>query len=280
MKDLEIFCGVNSLGMPFTKDNKNHIGYFDIIVKTLSDNGYSTSGLNFSRLDKNHTWDLEDNLTNERSIAYLKELQLESIDDLRNTNVLFKLVVPGEYKDCIKICPSDQDTTLRSLYINAERPVFIYSAGPNDFFSYIRSGPFELIYRKVRENVPKDIRPIVEKCVNNVEKNWQLLHQLNPNIMIYALNHYYSPLYDKLQKIIYLQDKIKDRKKKYTNAYLNAINLYNEILLEASKKYDYVEYCDIAFIKDFCAPLDFHPSTKGNRLIAELVLKKIETQLS
>ena len=279
MKNIEIFCGVNSVGMPFTEDNKEHIGYYDIIVKQLRDRGFNVSGLNFSRLDKNHTWDLEDNLINDRSIAYLKELQLKSVDDLRNTNALFKLVVPKAYKSCIKIYPSDYDTTLRSMYINAENPIFIYSAGPNDFFSYIRSGPFELIHRSVREKLPKDIRPILEKCIGNIEKNWQLLQELNPNVRIYALNYFYSPLYARLSKIIYLQDRIAGRTKKYVDPYLKAIDLYNGLLLEACKKYDYVEYCDISFIKDFCARMDFHPGTKGNRLIAELILKKIETQV-
>lgn len=94
MKNVEIFCGVSSLGMPFTKENKNHIGYYDIIVEAMKSKGYNVSGFNFSRLNKNHTWDLESNLNEDKSLAYIKSLQVKSIDDLRNTNVLFKLVVP------------------------------------------------------------------------------------------------------------------------------------------------------------------------------------------
>ena len=52
------------------------------------------------------------------------------------------------------------------------------------------------------------------------------------------------------------------------------------MLLEASKKYDYVEYCDISFLKDYCAPMDFHPNTVGNQLIADMILKKIEYQIN
>lgn len=278
MKNVEIFCGVSSLGMPFTKENKNHIGYYDIIVEAMKSKGYNVSGFNFSRLNKNHTWDLESNLNEDKSLAYIKSLQVKSIDDLRNTNILFKLVVPKKYKESFKINSKDNDNTLKSLYVNAENPIFIYSAGPNDFFTYIKAGPVELTDENVRAKLPKDIRPILEQCISNVEKNWQLLHQLNPNVKIYSLSYYYSPLYDKIQKLIYLQEKVKNRNKKYINKFMEVINLYNELLLEASKKYDYVEHCDITFLKDYCAPMDFHPNTTGNQLIADILLKKIELQ--
>ena len=57
------------------------------------------------------------------------------------------------------------------------------------------------------------------------------------------------------------------------------ITKYNQMLFEASQKYDYVEYCDITFLKNYCAPMDFHPNTMGNRLIAEEIVKKIEAIL-
>ena len=161
---------------------------------------YSLSGFNFSRLNKNHTWDLESNLNEDKSLAYIKSLQVKSIDDLRNTNILFKLVVPKKYKESFKINSKDNDNTLKSLYVNAENPIFIYSAGPNDFFTYIKAGPVELTDENVRAKLPKDIRPILEQCISNVEKNWQLLHQLNPNVKIYSLSYYYSPLYDTIKK--------------------------------------------------------------------------------
>ena len=279
MKDLQVFCGVNSLGMPYTKDNHHHIGFYDVVLKELTRKGYSVSGLNFSRLDNNHTWDLEDNLTKERSVAYLKNLQIQSIDDLRNTNVLFKFVVPESFKDTIIITDADYDITLRSLFLKSENPIFIYSAGPNDFFSYIRSGPFELIEKKVRDQLPKDIKPILERCIGNIEKNWQLISQLKPNVKIVALSHFYAPLYDKFQKIIYFQEIIHDRHKKYVDAYMKVTDLYNEMLSEASEKYDNVEYCEITFTKDYCAPMDFHPNAKGNQLIGEAIFKKIELHL-
>ena len=223
---------------------------------------------------------MENNLNGDKSLAYIKNLSVKSIDDLRNTNILFKLVVPKKYKNSFRIKSGGNDNTLKSLYVNAKKPIFLYSAGPNDFFSYIKAGPVELIDKNVRAKIPKNIKPILEQCISNVENNWQFLHQLNPNTKIYSLSYYYSPLYDKIQKLIYLQEKVKDRNKKYVNKFMEVINLYNGMLLEASKKYDYVEHCDISFLKDYCAPIDFHPNTIGNQLIADMILKKIEYQIN
>ena len=71
---------------------------------------------------------------------------------------------------------------------------------------------------------------------------------------------------------------MKNKNKKYVNKFLKVINLYNKMLRESSEKYDYVEYCDVTFLKDYCAPMDFHPNTIGNKLIADILLKKIELQ--
>ena len=67
------FCSITSLWMPFTKENKYHVGYYDTIVETFKNKGYNVSGFNFSRLNKNHTWDLEDTLNSDISLAYLKK---------------------------------------------------------------------------------------------------------------------------------------------------------------------------------------------------------------
>lgn len=277
MNDFDVFCGINSVGMPFTIDNKYHIGYYDIIIDKLKDKGYSVSGFNLSILNKNHTWDLENNLNQNKSLAYIKNLQLKSIDELRNANILFKLIIPKKFKKSFKVHESDKYDTLKEIYINAKNPIFIYSAGPNDFFSYIKAGPVELIDKKKRDSLPIDLQPLLEKCINNIENNWILLYKLNPNIKIYALSFYYSPLFDIIQKIIYIQEKSKN--KPYINGFMAIITKYNQMLFEASQKYDYVEYCDITFLKNYCAPMDFHPNTMGNRLIAEEIVKKIEAIL-
>lgn len=275
MNKIDIFCGVNSLGVPFPKENKNHIGYFDIIKNELLNMGYEVSGVNVSRLNKNHTWDLEQNFNQNYSMAQIKNIQVRSIDALRNANIVFKLIVPKNFKEKFKASKEDKEITLKDLFVNSSNPIFLYSGGPNDFFTYIQAGPVELMNKETRERLPENLDSLVEKCVDNVENNWLLLHKLNSNVQIMVLSFYYSPLFDIIQRFIFLQEKMINKDKKYKNRFAEIITLYNTLLHERCQKYDFVTFIDISFIRDYCAPMDFHPNALGNEMIANKILKSI-----
>ena len=276
MTTIDLFCGINSAGVPYTRENKNHIGYFDIVKEKLIEDGYNVNGINISSFSKNCTWDLEKALHLDYSLCKIKNMQRYSIDKLRNTNLLFKLVIPKNFQKRYVPNIDDDKVTFKDIYINSENPIFIYSGGPNDFFSYIQAGPVELMNKDVREKLPNNLNELVTKCVNNVEQNLILLNELNKEVTIYVLSFYYSPLFDKIQKVIYLQEKINNKEKKYNNKFWEIINLYNSQLEEMCQKYDFVEYIDINFIRDNCATMDFHPNKIGNELIANELLKKIQ----
>ncbi len=59
MKNVDLICGISSIGMPFTKDNKKHIGYYDLVKEYLMSVGYNVNGYNISSLNRNNTWDLK-----------------------------------------------------------------------------------------------------------------------------------------------------------------------------------------------------------------------------
>lgn len=272
---IDLFCGINSVGMPFPRENKKHIGYFDIVKKSLMEQCYNVNGINISSLNKNCTWDLEKILNLNYSLSQIKNIQMHSIHALRNANILFKLVVPKKFKERYIPNLNDNKITFKDVYINSQTPIFIYSAGPNDFFTYIHAGPVELMDEKVRKNLPNNLEELVIQVIDNIENNWLLLHKLNPKVIILSLSFYYSPLFDKIQKLIFLQERAKDKDKKYNNSFGKIINLYNSLLEERSKKYDFVEYIDLTFVKNYCAPMDFHPNTRGNEIIAHKIMESI-----
>lgn len=278
MNKLGLFCGINSLGMPFPRENINHKGYYDIIKNYLLEQGYDVTGVNISSLNKNHTWDLERILLLGYSLSKIKNIQMKSIDDLRNTNFLFKLVVPKKFKKRYYPVLSDEQILFKDLYMKSENPIFIYSGGPNDFFTYIGAGPVEVMSEKIREGLPNNLEELIAKCVNNVEQNWILLHQLNPNVKIIALSFYYSPLFDIIQRIIFLQEKIKDRNKQYKNVFKDLIMLYNKLIESKAQNYEFVDYIDLSFVANYCAPFDFHPNTEGNILIANTIIESLNRQ--
>ncbi len=55
MAKVDLFGGLNSIGMPYTKDNKEHIGYFDIVEEYLKDKDFDVNSVNMSRLTRNST---------------------------------------------------------------------------------------------------------------------------------------------------------------------------------------------------------------------------------
>lgn len=166
-----LFCGISSIGIPFPKENKKHIGFFDIVMENLKYLGYNIDGFNISSLDKNHTWDLEKILKLNYNLSKIRNIQINSIDNLRNQNMLFKLIIPKEIKEkYISEIQTNNSTTLKDMYINSKNPAFIYSAGPNDFFSYIKAGPVELMNKEVRKKLPDNLNEIVIKCINNIEQ--------------------------------------------------------------------------------------------------------------
>ena len=52
-------------------------------------------------------------------------MQVKSIDDLKNRNSLFKIVVPVQYKESFKFKLTDYDNTLKSIYMNSQNIVLV-----------------------------------------------------------------------------------------------------------------------------------------------------------
>lgn len=278
MKSLQLFCGINSLGVPFPRENRGHISYFDIITQELKKD-YDVSGYNVSSVDNNYTWSFKKLLDEEFSILRIRNLQISSLDKMRNKNFLFKLVIPKKFRESIACNTKDDDIIFKSVIINASNPIFIYSGGQNDFFAFINGGPVEMLSRDVRDNLPDDIRGQIIKCIDNVEQNWLTLKELNPDIQIVSLSFWYAPLFGMINSIINMQEFYGKNRRKYENSFSDLVNLYNVLLEQRVSKYDFVHFVDISFIEKYCATMDFHPNTKGNELIADAVMSTINDSI-
>ena len=278
MKSLQLFCGINSFGVPFPRENKEHISYFDIITKELKQN-YDVSDYNISSVNNNCTWHFKKLLDENFSVLRIRNLQVYSLDQMRNVNFLFKLIIPKKFRDSIICDENDSDIIFKSVIMNADNPIFIYSGGENDFFAFIHAGPVEMLSSKVRDKLPDDITGLVLKSIDNVEQNWLTLKELNPNIQIVALSFWYAPLFGMINSIINIQEFFGKNRHKYENSFSKLVNLYNALLEQRASKYDFVHFVDISFIEKYCATMDFHPNTKGNELIADAVMSTINDSI-
>lgn len=277
MESIQVFCGINSVGVPFTRDNRKHISYFDIIVNDLKKD-YNVSGYNISSLSKNCTWDFDKILNENMSLLQIRNLQIYGYNKLRDANFLFKLVVPKNFQEVMRFS-NDPDVGFKTLIEQSENPIFLYNGGQNDFFTFIQAGPVELLNRKVRDNLPDDLENLIFQCADNVVKNWLSLYDINQNIKIFSYGFYYSPLFSKINNVIKFQNFLKKKNMRYEDGFKYLINLYNKILSERADDYDFVYYVPLDFIEDYCSTMDFHPNTRGNELIAELSLNVINNEI-
>lgn len=274
---LTIFSGVNSIGMPYHRFNFRHIGYFDYLCQYFRERGYEVTGYNLSSLSKNETKDLASIFDGHKSLADVKRIQGYSLDYARK-NPLFKMFIPNGYQKYFIPSLEDEKVIIRDEYEQADETVFVYHTGVNDFFADINSGPFEVIFKDVRDRLPEYLKLIVVNSVENIKDNWDMMVSLNPRVQIYALSFFCSPLYELFSRIIYFQKKKEDFDLVYGNYYTEYVELFNACLERAAREYANVTYVDITDVRDYCSFMDFHQNIHGNRLIADKIIQSIEEQ--
>ena len=74
MGKIDLFCGINSLGVPFPRENKDHIGYFDLAKENVVMQDFDVNTINISSLNQNHTWNLEKILNLDYSLSKIKNV--------------------------------------------------------------------------------------------------------------------------------------------------------------------------------------------------------------
>lgn len=272
---IDIFSGINSLGIPYTSDNTQHIGYIDIIADNFLDNGYEVSQINLSNIAKNRTFDLEEILTSNKRYKDIREGQYEYLKKVREKNKYIGKLIPEDYLGKYLISDKLDDINITDFFINSSNPIFLYSGGENDFMTYVGTGPMELVNKDVRDKLPNNLEELVVRSVDCVENNWKTLISLNPNVMIFAYSMFYAPLYDEIQEEIFNQNKQSNPNLKYVNRIEQLIKLFNEELEIRSQKYDEVEIINIEFLQNYIASGDFHQNFIGNKLIAEKTVERL-----
>lgn len=274
MEKIDLFAGISSLGMPNTVDNKDNYGYVDYVKEYLINNGYDVETFNISSLDYNYTWNLERIFKYNYSMSKVRNIQIASIDNLRKVNFLFKLVVPKRYQEKLK--SMDNDEKIADVYKKSKRPIFLYNAGINDMFVFMKAGPVELLNKKTRKNMENEFQSFFDKAINNVRNNLIFLSEMNPEVDIYLLSVYYSNIFKLIDKIINFQN-LKDENKVLPNNLLYYLqDEINKKLFDLCSEFSNVHIIDLYSEKLPCARLDFHPSREGNIIIGNKIITELE----
>lgn len=275
MERIDLFCGISSLGMPNTTDNKENYGYFDYIKDYLKSKNFEVNGINFSSLDHNYTWDLEKIFKMNYYLSQIRDIQIHSIENLRNTNLLFKLVVPKAYQEKLKKMKSNE--RIGDIYKEAQKPIFLYSTGINDMFVFMKAGPVELLNKKTRRDIGNQLDTFINQAILNIKNNLSFLINLNSQVSIYVLGVYNSTVLKILDQIYKIQDIGIVNNPLPKNLLFYIQNKFNADLEELCNDFPNVHFIDLASLNISCAKMDFHPSKEGNIVIGEEIVKNLET---
>lgn len=274
MEKIEIFCGISSLGIPNTTDNKDNYGYLDYVQEYLESKDYETNSINFSFLDHNYTWNFNKIFNKNYYLSEIRNIQIRSIDNLRNTNLLFKLIVPKRYQKKLK--KMDKDLKITDTYKESNKPIFLYNTGINDMFIFMNGGPVELLNKDIRRNIGTNLDNYIYQAISNVRENIKLLLKLNPNVQIYVLGIYNSFILKLIDTIYKFQDLRIKNNPLPENLLLYIENKFNYYLEELCNEFPNTHFINLAFYNIPCERLDFHPSREGNILIGKIITKKLD----
>lgn len=272
---ITLLGGIDSLGVPFPRANTRHIGFFDLTVKYFTDLNYEIEYIDFFNVRLNHSWEFARFFKKNFNLAQIKKIQIKSLNYLRNANIFFKFAIPKKFVNRYSIIEDDYKIKIKDVYTNSKNPIIIYSCGFNDFTFYIKSGPVEILSKKVRDELPKNLYHLLDKTVNNVKTNIEMLLSLNPNAKIYVLGLFDCTTFKYIECLIYMQEKLNNRKVKFKRRINLLINCFNHKLQKLCKKYENTIFIDNTDLINQNALLDFHPNTKANKAIAQKIISQI-----
>lgn len=270
MDKILLIGAINSCGVPYSRDNKNHISFLDIVSDELRKASFQVEKLDLYSLDKNNSWNFSRIFTDSIDYATIKNIQIQSIENLQKKNFIFKHTIPSEISQRYLINDKDKALIIKEKYCESNKPIFIYSGGINDWFVSIQAGPVEMLSKKVRKKLPQNITELIKDAIENVRKNLELLIRLNPRAKIYVLGMFNTPLFSIIEKIAYIQDG------KLNHNYRDWISYYNLLLEEVCNSLENVEYISLEQIENYVPILDFHPNKKGHEQIANKLLKRLD----
>ena len=256
MEKIFVIGGCDSIGVPYSRDNKDNIGFFELLIKRL-EKDYAVENFNFFSMAKYNTSDYIYNvLTENCSLKLLKQRQIESLKICKNSGIFPFLELPKKFLDHYKQIKSD-DKILTKL--SDEKTIFIYSSGINDFLKCNNLSLFKLLFPKGLKTVKNNLDRYIEKSLTKLERNLELLNKINPKMKVYIIGCFIPTNLQYIRKSLSL-----------------VIIDYNEKIKKLLNSYPNITFIDNSnlFPGDF-NNIDFHPNKKGHLKIYQNLINKM-----
>ncbi len=257
-KDLLLIGAADSIGVPYTKDNHHHVGFFEMIEEKLAKE-YNITTINcFHMSTNNDNHYIESLISNAISLFDIKSSQNKMLKQCKYSGIYPYLELPKSFLNHYKSKESDKQIIVKE-YIKNHDTIFIYSAFVNDLLKSQKLSLFKLLRPG---KIKKELKKIkINKTLNNLEKNINNLITINPNIKIFIIGLFVPT------KISYIRKNLQE-----------FISCVNESIYKITKEYKNVVFVhnDNLSKSDF-NNIDFHPNKKGHEKMYYNFIKKYDS---
>ncbi len=254
-KNLVLIGAADSIGVPYTKDNSNHEGFYEMIEKELNEE-YNVTSINcFHMSTNNDNKYINTLISNNISLLNIKKSQNQMLKKCKYSGIYPYLELPKNFLNYYKPNNKDDKIIIKN-YIKNNNTIFIYSAFVNDLLKSKNLSLFKLLRPG---KIKKELKEINIDCILcDLEKNIKKLITMNSNIKIFIIGLFIPT------KITFIRKNLKE--------FIFKINI---ALKEITKKYENTILInnDNLSKEDF-NNIDFHPNKKGHNKIYHNFIKE------
>lgn len=271
MSKVYLIGGVDSFGVPYTRDNKNHISFFDILDKYLNEKGIETTKIDMFSMSTpyNDTDYINELLENDITLEAIHNNQVSSIDICRKSGFFQHIKLPKTTKQLYNnLNEQEKNTSLKEIIKN-NKVIFIYSCGANDFLKSMSTDLAKLLNPKKLKEVtsPDNIAEKIALIINKIKNNINMLIALNPNIEIYIIG---IPIPTRVK---YIRKTLIEPLKQYNIALKKLCTDYNQIYYVDNYGLDNND----KLTKKDMAHVDWHPNKMGQEKLGNNLCQTVLT---
>lgn len=260
MNKIVLVGGTDSLGVPYKRENKNNIGFYELTKHSLEKKGYQVVDINFFSIGVYNTTDYIDRCIRDNySLKQIKENQIDGVIQCRKHGIFEYTLLPKKFVKYYKINDNDKNIYIQDSIRN-NKCIFLYSAGANDFFAKQKTNLAQMLNPNNLKKVLLESNDVFNECINNIKNNIEYLISLNKDIEIYIISIYIPTKFRYIRKIS-----------------KEPIEKFNKLLKELSKEYSNVFFVDNSNLTSKEMPLnDWHVNVRGHELMFENINRTIE----
>lgn len=262
MKKVNLIGGVDSFGVAYTRDNKEHIGHLDIVKEYLENYFDFVEMVDmYSMNTYNNTAYINELLNCNLDFYTIKSNQRDSIDLCRKSGLFQFIQLPKKTKDLYILDDEDKKRKIGD-FIGYDNTIFVYSCGVNDFLGMMDTDLGKMLSPKNMRKVFEGIDITVDRVVELIRGNFEKLLAINSELEIYVLGVYIPTKYSYIRKMVTLP-----------------IEKFNAALCKLCSQYDTVHFVDNSNLTiNEMASVDWHPNRHGQQMIGENIVSIIESK--